>query len=66
MHRTQITILKQSHQMRLRRFLQRENGTPLPPVRMAREVHLDFSDEAGEGEAADEEVCGMLIGSYFS
>ena len=58
-----VAVLEEADEMRLGGLLQGEDGGALPPVRLPGHVGLDLADETGEGEAADQQVGRVLVGS---
>lgn len=60
---TQIRILKQMHQKRLGRLLQRLNRLTLPPQLSTRghRAHGDFSDESRKGKFEQQQIGGALV-----
>ncbi len=55
MNSTQVSILKQSHKVRLTRLLQGQNGSRLKP-QISLEILSNLTDETLEGGLADEQV----------
>lgn len=69
MQRAQVCILKEMHEERLGRLLQRLDRMRLPAELGAdvggKEFEGNFADEAGEGEFLNEEVIGALVFADF-
>jgi len=61
----EVAILKKSYKVSLRRLLQGQYRRALPPEGLARHLQLNLPYEAGEGEAAEEQLCGVLISPYL-
>ena len=70
MNRTQIAILKQMHQERLARLLQRLDRLALPPHlarrRRRQDVHADLAHEARERQLEEEEIRAGLVAPDFA
>lgn len=51
---TEVAVLEETDEMCFRGFLQSEDGSALPTVRLPGHVGLDLADEPGERKAADQ------------
>ena len=59
-NRTQVGVLKQTHQVSLRSFLKRKNSVTLEP-QISLEVLRDFTNKTLKGELADQKLCALLV-----
>ena len=64
--RTEIAILKEPDEMRFGCLLKGQQGRGLPSEEFRGHVGLDFADEAGERELAEEEVGAFLVLANFA
>ena len=58
----QVCILKQTNQVGLASFLESSNSRTLEPE-VSLEILGNLTDQALEGELADEQLCGLLVSS---
>jgi len=64
-NRAQVGVFEQTHQIRLRRFLQRANGSRLKPqIRL--EILSDLPDETLERQLADQQLRRLLVSADFT
>jgi len=61
----QVGILKETHQVRFRGFLQGEHGRSLE-AQVALEILRNLTDQALERQLADEEIGGLLVAADFA
>uniref|UniRef100_A0A1B0CEZ6 Uncharacterized protein n=1 Tax=Lutzomyia longipalpis TaxID=7200 RepID=A0A1B0CEZ6_LUTLO len=57
---TQIGVLKQAHEVSLTGFLKSHHGRALE-TQICLEILSNFTDQALEGQFADEQFCALLI-----